>query len=333
MSDEGSATSGTSPGRNAARQFQIRFARAYLHRRDPTAAAIEAGVPQGQARQVAARVLTQPSTLQLIETMHASYIYDHDPRYRNASAPILDNIFHCCSQKTASQWFKNIFFDPVFYRATGLRKLQYVALGNRFARLKGTPPVATILTHLYIGYDTYRTIPKPARYKTFYVLRDPRDIVVSWYYSAKISHGLVDPIPRMRKRLRELDFQAGMRFIIDELMDWDLFGCQRSWVEKAHEDPAVRIFRYEGLAADEHAFLRGLFDYLGIPMDEQTFEQLYQRYAFERITKGRKKGQEDQTSHYRSGSSGDWRNKFNAEIYGYFRDKTGDLVECLGYGD
>lgn len=332
MSEEGSANSGTPSEALAVRQFQIRFARAFLRNRDPTAAAIEAGAPQTQAQLVATKLIAMPSTWQLIDGMSTSYLYDSDPRYQNASAPILDNIFHCCSQKTASQWLRQIFFDPAFYRATGLRRVSYVALGNRFARFEGIPPTGTILTHLYIGYDTYRAIPKPARYKTFYVLRDPRDIVVSWYYSAKNSHVQVDPIPRLRKRLQELDFEAGLRFIIDELLDWDLFGCQRSWVENVDSDSAVRIFRYEGLAADERGFLGELLDYLEIPMDQETFEDLYRRHAFERYAKGRKKGQEDQASHYRSGSSGDWRTRFSDETYAYFREKTGDLVETLGYG-
>ena len=37
-----------------------------------------------------------------------------------------DNVYHCCTQKTASQWFRGIFADPAFADHTGLEEVPFV---------------------------------------------------------------------------------------------------------------------------------------------------------------------------------------------------------------
>jgi hypothetical protein len=144
-------------------------------------AAVRAGVSEQDAPAVAAGLTRQASTWQLVELMSLAARYAHDQRYRNPPTPIMDNLYYCCAQKTGSQWLKQILIDPAFFQATGLKVLPYVALGMKFARLDQAVPPHTVLTHLYAGYDAYAAIPKPARFKTFYIVRDPRNAVVSWY--------------------------------------------------------------------------------------------------------------------------------------------------------
>lgn len=244
-----------------------------------------------------------------------------------------ENIYHCCTQKTASQWLRAIFSDPTVLKYTGLNAHPYVRLGLNYASFSQPLPAKTIGVHLYIGYPVYLTIPKPSAYKTFFVLRDPRDIIVSWYFSARFSHTLIDPIPDLRKDLKKIDFHEGMKYIIDRLDEWGSFEAQRSWINADEEGGKVRIFRYEDLAGDNLNFLIQLFDYLNILMPEDKLLSLYGRHRFEKHSGLRKQGVEDRYSHYRKGVSGDWRNYFDSSIENYFRKKTEDLLETLGYGD
>lgn len=242
-----------------------------------------------------------------------------------------ENIYHCCTQKTASQWLRAIFGDPTVLRYTGLNILPYIKLGLRYATFSVPLPGRTIGTHLYISYPTYLTIPKPAKYKTFFVLRDPRDIVVSWYFSAKFSHILIDPIPDLRKDLQRMSLHEGMKYIIDRLDEWGSFDVQRSWMHTIEDLEKIKVFRYEDLARDNFSFLRQLFDYLNIVMPENKFVALYNRHKFEKHSGWRKQGVEDQYSHYRKGISGDWQNYFDHSTESYFMQITGDLLEVLGY--
>ena len=246
-----------------------------------------------------------------------------------------ENVYYCCTQRTGSQTLRAVFQDHTFWQWSGLRVKPYFELGLREARahkrLRRAFPRHTLACHLYLDYPTYRSIPKPSRYKTFFVMRDPRDAVVSFYYAALVSHTPVYPIPRMRADLQTLDKRAGLRYVIDSLDEFGYFEAQRSWVSaEANADENVRVFRYEDRAANESRFLRELFAYLEVPMPDKELRHLASRFSFEAIT-GRTKGTEDISHHLRKGTPGDWRAEFDDEILAYFGEATQDLVQVLGY--
>ena len=55
-------------------------------------------------------------------------------------------------------------------------------------RFEAPLPPGTIVSPLYLDYPGFRSIPKPDSYRAFFVMRDPRDILVSWYLSIKHYH-------------------------------------------------------------------------------------------------------------------------------------------------
>ena len=128
-----------------------------------------------------------------------------------------DNIYHCCVQRTASQWLRNIYNDEVFYRNTGLRAIPYKEMGLASAHIDEPFPKRTIVTHLYISYPTYLSIPKPRAHRYFFVQRDPRDAVVSWYYAARYSHKPMGSIPEMRRDLSSMSQEDGIHYMIDAI--------------------------------------------------------------------------------------------------------------------
>ena len=97
------------------------------------------------------------------------------------------------------------------------------------------------------------------------------------------------------------------------------------------QSESIKIFRYEDLIEDNAGFLQKLFDYLEIRIPNTKTRKLAERYSFEKITKGRIRGTENIYRHNRKGVSGDWKNYFDDDIYGYFRKRTGNLIERVGY--
>jgi hypothetical protein len=251
-------------------------------------------------------------------------------RHRAIASSRFVNIYHCCTQKTASQWFRGIFADQIFADHTGLSPHPYIDLGLNQARIERSFPPRTIVVHLYIDFPTFQALPKAEPWKAFYILRDPRDIVVSWYFSAKYSHAAIDPIPTMRRALVQLDEREGMKYIIDQLEGFGSFEAQRSWLAATGRDE-IRLFRYERLAADNDAFLAELLDFLEIEMPSAQRAALGRRHSFARLSGGRRQGEEHVASHYRKGVAGDWRNYFDREIERHFEQRTGDLLAVLGY--
>lgn len=250
-----------------------------------------------------------------------------------------ENVYHCCAHKTGSQWLRRLFEDLRTYRYSGLTAYNY-----QTAKMKGFDerpiherrfdepfPGRTIVTPLYIDYAAYRAMPKPDAHRAFYVMRDPRDVTVSWYFSMKLSHGLMGNLPEVKQALDRLDETAGLGYVIDHLDRFGAYAALGSWVDAAETDDNVMLVAFEELTSTQSAGLfRRLFDHLDIAIPDDVLRELLDDYSFERLS-GRARGEEDRRSHYRKGVAGDWRNHFGETVRQKFAEVTGDLVSRMGY--
>jgi len=257
-------------------------------------------------------------------------------RYKSSCS----NIYHCCVHKTASQWIQSLFFDSRIYRYSGLTvcpngKVHRGGYETREANnaIDSDPfPEKTIAGSLHISFDNFLAIPKPKCYKAFFVMRDPRDIVVSYYFSAKYSHVLDPRISKEREILNSLSQIDGMVYTIESLNKFGLFTALESWIGTPIKDLNIKIFRFEDLTnPNNFAAFKQLFSHCDIVMPDKILSQFLKDYTFQRLTKGRPLGDEDRRSHLRKGVPGDWQNYFNEKIDQEFKKVTGDLVSRLGY--
>ena len=248
------------------------------------------------------------------------------------------NVYHCCTHKSASQWVRALLSDVSTLRHSGLDHFHYQTewregrdprpVDERF--FSEAFPERTIASPLYLHYRCFKDLPKPDRYRAFFVLRDPRDVVVSFYFSMKHSHPLNPGVECRRAELQKRSKTDGLCFLIEQMADYGFFQAQRSWV--GAEDPDVRVFRYEDLTGpNQFEEVRRLFRFCTIPMPDPALRRLLHRHAFERKSGGREKGQEDIEAHQRKGVAGDWKNHFTERVAGKFAEETGDLVDSLGY--
>src|SRR5207237_8776113 len=131
------------------------------------------------------------------------------------------------------QWVRAILSDPRVYRCCGLSPCRYQDdLPGKYDPRKLTQrrfdrafPAATIATTIYSDFDGFASIPKPARYKAFFVMRDPRDVLISWYFSSKFSHPLMGDLGRVRADLHRLSEADGLLYCIDYLDEFGLFAA------------------------------------------------------------------------------------------------------------
>lgn len=251
---------------------------------------------------------------------------------------MLDNIFHCCVQKTGSQWIKAIFADEKILKQTKLQIHSYQsAMPGGFdprilsERAFDTPfPSKTIISPLYINYGNYKNIPKPKNHRAFFIMRDPRDIVVSWYYSVKHSHAPMGQIAEFRKKFEQSDLYEGMKFSVEYLDEFGIFEAILSW-HQSEADPNVLLVKYEDLISDnsKETFAK-IFVHCQIKLKDKKLEAFIDKYSFKSMSK-REPGQEDKESHLRKGISGDWENSFSEDLKNCFKQKTGNLLVMTGY--
>ncbi|MET8151540.1 sulfotransferase domain-containing protein [Actinoplanes sp. NPDC049668] len=238
-----------------------------------------------------------------------------------------ENVYHCTMRKTASQWIKAILNDPVVYRHSGL--LPYDP-----RPYKWHPPMAfpsgRAVSSLFISHQGFLKIPKPERYRAFFVCRDPRDIVVSSYFSYRSSHTPMGDVPQVRAALQGKSPKEGLLYVIDHHRRKGTFKSLRAWAT-APSTEDVRIFRYEDLTGERQLEdLDRMLRHCGIALPPAELAALQARYSFSRM----RGAQADcAVSHYRKGRPGDWHNHFDDDVQEAFTAAAGDLVELLGYPD
>jgi len=160
-------------------------------------------------------------------------------------------------------------------------------------------------------------------------IRDPKDLVVSQYFSWKKSHMTNTPtILETRERLEALSMYDGLKLLIEE----DLIPfCKvsRSWSSSIASGQTT-VLKYEDMLEQFHESLSPALDRLGLSLGPKQLRDLKQEYAFSRMTKrAAKRGLE--VNHYRKGKAGDWRNHFDDELSTLFNSRYGDVCKMFGY--
>lgn len=209
-------------------------------------------------------------------------------------------------------------------------------------------------------------------HRGIHVVRDPRDVLVSGYFSHRNSHPTEywPELEEHREALQSLSKEEGLlkeiefsRPFLDAMRDWEY--DQDSILEMKMEtltgDPDVafrRALRHLGLyekdATGKSGPLRKLRQYSNrvaytlrhklpgpLPahlsaegtLHPDVLNAILDVHRFEKMTGGRSKGEEDPESHYRKGEPGDWKNHFTDRVSRAFEDAYGDIVAKLGYDD
>jgi hypothetical protein len=249
------------------------------------------------------------------------------------------NVYHCCVYRTGSQWLRGLLSDWRVYRSSALRTLTYQErLTGRIdprpltERTFDSPfPEHRIVTPLYISFGNFREIPKPDAYRAFFVYRNPRDIVISTYFLRRNTDTLGND-PEERAYLRSAPIDDGLISVIDRSERTGVFEAFRSWHAAEQEDRNLRLIRYEDLTGDIGVTeMEKLFYFCDIALTPAETTKLMERFSFARLSGGRRKGQTDRSSHYRSGIAGQGRKYFTPRVEDRFRAAAGDLLDLFRY--
>jgi hypothetical protein len=175
------------------------------------------------------------------------------------------------------------------------------------------------------------SIVKDLNFRAFHVVRDPRDILVSAYYSHLKTH----PTNEWPQLAQFRPFLQGAKMEDGLFMEFgfipDVFRRLREWDTT---DPRVLQLRLEDVSKCPKEKLRQAYTFAGFfdaGVTDEIFEESLEENSFEKLSGGRKKGQENRDSHYRKGTAGDWKNHFNERHITYFKSALNDILVKYGY--
>ena len=267
----------------------------------------------------------------------------------------LPTIFHITHWKAGSQWVAEILkqsaperfvpwtiVDPHAMRGYGLPSfyVEPFARGNIYGTVYLTreefhKTVSGLFWRTKDGsffyphrvlcnWWNYRIRHSP--YRSFVVIRDLRDTLLSLYFSIKHSHPLiVDRLTQIRSILTSSSEEDGLIYLLSEVLP-DSARIQTSWLG-AHD---VLLLRYENILADEYTFFEQLTEYCQIAVRRERLRDAVRSNIFEAAS-GRKRGDEDVNAHLRKGIVGDWRNHFTERVKTQFKKQYGKLLIDTAY--
>jgi hypothetical protein len=179
----------------------------------------------------------------------------------------------------------------------------------------------------------------PSFRNVFCLIRDGRDVMVSYYFHLLFEHDRNDPrLVESTRRALGLDAYDDVRANLPRFIEYVFTHHDRgrfrfTWSEfvRSWHGKGIHIVKYEDLLEDASGTLAtALRRVLGLEPDAERLRAIEREHSFENLTK-RKKGQEDQKNFLRKGIAGDWKEKFSAEAREVFDRFAGDELILAGY--
>ena len=185
-----------------------------------------------------------------------------------------------------------------------------------------------IVTSLMCSRDQFDILDKPKSWSAFFVVRDPRDLLVSKYFSDRYSHPVNEKIDRLRTELDGMSESEGLQYTYNNSFV-TMMEMIKSWTDKQAED-GIPIYKFEELTGQDNLeHWVELFDRAGFKVRESTIHAILKFYRKERLSAPKNKGQA--TEKYRSGKPGDWVNYLDIEFERKLNNDYGEVISRLGY--
>jgi sulfotransferase family protein len=172
----------------------------------------------------------------------------------------------------------------------------------------------------------------PAYKRVIYVVRDPRDVVMSQYHY-QIKRGVLEKDTPLDNYVQ--------RFIKGEVCPYGSWGENvGSWFSTRHGDPNFLLVRYEDMLADATSGAVRISSFLGLGQDPARIATAIERSSLENMrnvekTEGAKwdstKGTRQDMSFFRSAKSGEGRAKLSRESLDRIEKAWGPLMQSVGY--
>jgi hypothetical protein len=171
----------------------------------------------------------------------------------------------------------------------------------------------------FLGVAALRSLRK------LMVVRDPRDMLVSRYFSTRFSHGFeARGTPQFAQLMRQL--------IEDSEMDLDRYCLFYSWIVNADffmhrdiiADPQTLVMKYEDFIYDKEYLTSAICTWFGLDIPKERIAAIAAHYQGIPAT-------ERPDQHIRQAHPGDYRRKLKPETIAALNGILGEFMATFGY--
>jgi Sulfotransferase domain len=248
---------------------------------------------------------------------------------RTGKLPEVANIITACLPKAGSQWMKALMAHPVIGAHTGLFTLPELEF-QHYVKRRRPFPAGTVVPGFGWSYEEYLQIPKPLPQRLIYMFRDPRDMVVSGYYSAVKTHRKLNSseLENYREKLRKMPFDDALLDIIASSRP--MLETVTSWVDA--QDESVAKFRLEDVAADPRQQVTRMLAHCGVGLSEDELDTVLREVSRDSLQARDLARRKDGESHYRVDRK-TFRDLFKPEHHQALESQAPGLLAQMGYAD
>ena len=184
------------------------------------------------------------------------------------------------------------------------------------------------LKYCYVGWRNYMPFLDAAdlcQSRNVFLVRDPRDRLISFYYSLSRSHVLPvtgelrDTIQTQREaaKFRTPDEDAKIRMIPFVLNILDLYHSKLP-------PETTRIYRYEDVIFRKEEWLSDMLEFFGFPRDDSVIEKVSNSHDIRPVT-------ENPNAHIRQVTPGNYTKHFRPETVEFLNNGLNEVLNCYGY--
>jgi hypothetical protein len=176
----------------------------------------------------------------------------------------------------------------------------------------------------FFANSSYADLKNAQFERALNIIRNPLSVIVSAYYSHLASHS-TDGWPALelhRKILQSCTKEQGMFLTLSQLERASTLNAFANW---NFGDPRITTVCFEDFTGKAEAVFASEVRANGVT--EYKFPNM-KWFSFEEISGGRKIGEVDDSSHFRSGDPEGWRSELPKPILDYMRNYYGQFLEA-----
>ena len=161
--------------------------------------------------------------------------------------------------------------------------------------------------------------------KKIFLVRDPRDALVSAYFSFAQSHRLPETgqllvdLQKSRAALKDIDIESYVIANAPKVKD-----AFNKYHNHLTDDSWLKIYRYEDIIFDKYNWIMDMLRFLNLSLEESTIDQIANKHNIVPST-------EDTSSHVRKVKPGDHQDKLSSDCITKINEILAEVLERHNY--